>query len=470
MTEKILIAEDDPITQQLMVSLLIHKFGYEVVAVDNGKDAISELGKSPSQFGAILLDVEMPEMGGMETLSYIRSRYTDIPVIMLTADTKAQTAVEAVKLGAYDYMNKPFDPTHLQVVLQNAIRMRTMTDQLSRYKRKEDGKLSFNDMIGHDAGLNLAVKAGRKAATTMAPVLITGETGTGKELFARAIHGESSRAGSPFVAINCGAIPEHLIESTLFGHEKGAFTGAINKSIGKFREANGGTIFLDELGELPLEAQVKLLRVLQEQEVEPVGATKPEKIDVRVISATHQNIEQQVREGSFRQDLFFRLNVLPIHLPSLSERKEDIMLLAEYFLRQAAAEDMIPLKRLTSHAKGYLISHEWPGNIRELSNLMRRVCVWCEGETITIESLKSIHLDQLGMSPSAEIREFTTSDILISLKRPDGSTKTMEELEEEIMRSALQETGGNITHAADQLAIAKSTFYRKIKAFDTKSN
>lgn len=466
MPHTILLAEDDKITQKLMSTLLVGKLGYQIIAVDNGKQAVAELNKqNHDTFSAILLDINMPHMDGFEVLEFVRARYAHIPTIMLTGDTKAETVVKAIKLGAYDYINKPVDAAHLEVTLKNAIRMHDMAAELARIKRNHGSHLHFSDMVGFDLGLAPCIDIGTKAARTESPVMISGETGTGKELFARAIHGESSRAGRPFVAINCGAIPEKLIESILFGHEKGAFTGATEKTLGKFREADGGTIFLDELGDLPLDAQVKLLRVLQEHEVEPVGAAVPIKIDVRVISATNRNLEQQVKDSSFREDLFFRLNVLPVTLPALRERKDDIPLLAEYFLSQAALEDTTALKRLSSDARVYLTECSWPGNIRELANLMRRASIWCNDSEIDDSDLRALNTNNEMVMPATHASSPSRDTLL--LKHNDGSYKTMEQIEKEVMQTVLSLENSNITHTADKLGIAKSTFYRKMQQFNS---
>lgn len=462
-TPTLLLAEDDPFQRQLMTTLLQGKFGYQVVAVENGKQVIAELNKhNHDTFAALFLDVEMPHMGGLEVLETIRYTHAHIPAIMLTSNTKPETVVKAIKLGAYDYLNKPVDSTHVQVTLNNAIRMHTMSCELARVKRNRDGQLGFGDMVGHDVGLAPCIAVGRKAARTQAPVMITGETGTGKELFARAIHGESARAGKPFVAINCGAIPEKLVESILFGHEKGAFTGATERTLGKFREADGGTVFLDELGELPLDAQVKLLRVLQEQEIEPVGASKPVKVDVRIISATNRHLEEQIEQKTFREDLFFRLNVLPIKMPALRERATDVVLLAEYFLLQAATDDGSTLKRLSGDARAYLQQCHWSGNIRELANLMRRASVWCESDHITSVDLKEL-------SPKEKIQTNLPQAVgilaehSIALHHHSGEHKTLSDIEAEVIRRVLISENNNITHAADKLGVARSTFYRKIQ-------
>ena len=322
MPTKILIADDDATQRRLIAMLLIKKLGYKIVEAENGREALSILDADQNEqsIQLIILDLRMPELDGFAVLEQINEKYPGRPVIILTGSQDVQDAVNAMQLGATDFMTKPVSSERMIVSVQNALKLSTLTKEVTRLKKQESGTFGFTDLIGYEGGLAQVVNISRKAASSDIPTLITGETGVGKEVFARAIHGESNRAGAPFIAVNCGAIPENLVESTLFGHEKGAFTGAIQKSAGKFREAEGGTIFLDEVGDLPLDAQVKLLRVLQQKEVEPVGAGRAVPVNVRIISATHRNLEDAVRAGKFRDDLYFRLNVFKIELPPLRGR------------------------------------------------------------------------------------------------------------------------------------------------------
>jgi DNA-binding NtrC family response regulator len=475
MQPRLLLAEDEPVQRQMLSSLLSRKLGYQVTAVENGKEAIAALRTAaPDTFDVVLLDIQMPVMDGFEALRTIHRLMPDVSVLMLTAQKDTDLAVKAIKEGAVDFIVKPPHPDHLDVILKNTLQMRQMRRELSRLKRDKEGGLFFSDLIGYQTGLKEVVQFGRKAAQSDVPVLIHGETGVGKELFARAIHGESKRSGAPFIAINCGAIPANLVESILFGHEKGAFTSATHKTIGKFREAEGGTIFLDEIGELPAEAQVKLLRVLQQQEVEPVGATRPVKVDVRILSATHRDLHSQIRQGAFREDLYFRLNVLPITIPSLRERPEDILLLAEAFIKRFAVLDGIFPKPLTQAAQQYLTSCSWTGNVRELENLIRRSLVLSEESHITDALLHQLHdkeysnretfsLSQPIIPTQAASHPLATAGCFIALQQQDGTFKTMAEIEQEVMQAVQKYHNGNITQAAAALAIAKSTFYRKIQ-------
>lgn len=459
MMDTILIAEDEPVQRQMLSTLLTKKLGYKTIAAENGREVMQHIQSSNiGDISAVLLDLEMPEMDGFEVLTQLRHYRPDLPVVILTARDETSIAVKAIKAGASDFIVKPTDPTHLDVALKNAIRLSTLSRELTRLKRDREGAMAFRDVVGHDGGLADAVAYGRKAAASDVPVLMTGETSTGKELLARAIHGESKRTGAPFIAIHCGAIPEQTIENILFGYEKGAFAGATTRSPGKFREAERGTIFLDDIHALPADAQVKLLRLLQQREIEPVGAEKPVKVNVRIISATDRDLKTEVKEGRFREDLYFRLNVLTIHLPSLRKRRSDILPLADYFLHRISSLDALHLKPLTADARHYLTDYAWPGNLRELEGLIHRALVLCEGDAIDRRLLKSIHETQAtGDAPSL------LPGGHIALRNPSGLFKTMAEIEAEAMYKTLDYYQNNITRAAEALGMAKSTFYRKMK-------
>ncbi len=462
MADTILIAEDDPVQRAMISMLLTKKLGYKTVATADGKEAVDYIRSSNiGEISAVLLDIEMPVMSGFEALKIIRKYRPDLPVLMLTGTDDTNVAVKAIKEGANDFIVKPPEPSHLDIAIKNAIKFSDLARELHKLKRDKEGALTFSDLVGCNSGLAEAVSYGRKASASDVPVLVMGETGVGKELFARAIHGESKRVGSPFVAINCGAIPENLVESILFGHEKGSFTGAITRTIGKFREAENGTIFLDEIGELPMEAQVKLLRVLQQKEVEPVGAGRAVKINVRIISATNRDLRKDVQNGKFREDLYFRLNVLPITIPPLRERSQDILLLADYFIKKLTVSEGLPPKVLEADAREYISSRAWSGNVRELENFIHRALVLSDSESISRNSLVQIH-DGINISAPVVERRVAPS-LHINLRNTDGSFKAMEDIELEAMNSVLNHYENNITRAADALGIAKSTFYRKIK-------
>jgi DNA-binding NtrC family response regulator len=449
----------------MLAHLLERKLGYEVTVAGNGQEAILAVNAATQRpFSVVLLDINMPVMDGLAALTILRKNHPELPVIMLTAQTDTTTAVTAIKQGAIDFIVKPPEPEHLGITLHNVLRMQAMSCELSKIKRKQEGALGFADLIGYQTGLARIVAQGHRAALTEASVLIYGETGVGKELFAQAIHGESGRKGSAFIAVNCGAIPENLVESTLFGHEKGAFTGAVSKSLGKFREADGGTLFLDEVAELPPSAQVKLLRALQQREVEPVGAGRPLAVDVRIVAATHRDLREEVRAGRFREDLYFRLNVLPITIPPLRDRTEDIATLSRYFIDRAAAVDRLPTKTLSPRALSYLQQYHWAGNVRELENLMRRAVVLCDTAIIDVADLAAFHAEsdapqQLTPSP---LSHTYAPHLQLDLQKHGQQFKTMQEIENETILRMLEHHQGNITHTATALGLAKSTFYRKL--------
>jgi DNA-binding NtrC family response regulator len=459
MPETILVCEDDPVQRKMIVLLLTRKLGYLVIEAETGREALTRIDTSNvGDIHAVLLDIGMPGMDGHETLRHIRKHRPDLPVLMLTAQEDTKSAIKAFKAGASDFIIKPPVVMQLDVALKNAIRMSTLSRELTRLKKDKEGALGFDNLIGYDGGLADAIAYGRKAAASDIAVLITGETSTGKELLARAIHGESRRVGASFIAINCSVIPQHAIESILFGHEKGAVAGAIARSIGRLREAERGTVFLDDIHLLPRDAQVKLLRVLQEREIEPVGASKPVKVNIRVISATDHDLRAEVHAGRFREDLYFRLNVLTIDMPSLRSRQEDILPMVEYFIRRISSMDGLPVKTLAADAKRYLKEYAWPGNVRELEGLVHRALVLCEDEVIDRDLLMQIHdKNTSGKLPSV------SSGKNINIMQHDGLFKSMEQIECEVMQVALEHFGQNITRAAEALGIAKSTFYRKRK-------
>lgn len=450
MADTILIGEDEPVQRRMLASLLTKKLGYKTAMAENGRQVLKRVrGSNFGDISAVLLDLEMPEMDGMAALKELRKLRPDLPVLILTARDDTAVAVEAIREGASDFIVKPADPVQLDVALKNAIRMSTLSRELTKLKRDREGALGFADLIGHDGDLAQAVGYARKAAASDVAVLMTGEISTGKELLARAIHGESKRVGAPFVALHCGAIPEASMESALFGE-------TAKRTQGKFREAERGTIFLDDIHALSHDAQVKLLRMLQQREIEPVGASMPVKVNVRVISATDRDLKEEVQAGRFREDLYFRLNVLTIAMPALRERKQDILPLAEYFLHRLSSADGLKLKSLSPDARHYLTEYAWPGNMRELEGLIHRALVLSEGETITRSLLKAIH--ETGADAAVPI-----IGPHVALKKANGLPKTMAEIEAEVMGKTLEQYDGNITRASEALGMAKSTFYRKIK-------
>lgn len=460
MSANILIVEDDFSQSDLIRRLLKRKLGYTSISAANGQEALNIIGSDDiGDIKLVIMDLKMPVMDGMEALEIMRVKYPNLPVIMLSGSRDLEDAKRAVELGAIDFLNKPFDGERLKVTVQNALKLSELSSELKLLKNKTTGLVKFEDIIGHDRGLIQTVAYARKAAKADIQVLITGETGTGKEVFARAIHGESSRSGKPFIAINCAAIPAQLIESTLFGHEKGAFTSAFHKSLGKFREADGGTIFLDEIGDLPLESQVKLLRVLQQKEVEPVGAPKPIPVDVRIISATHQNLEQAVKNGKFREDLYFRLNVLKIEIPALKERLSDIPLLARYFMSRICTNEGILPKSFSKAADDYMMMQMWPGNVRQLENAVHRALVLCESNLIDANDLIIAN----NSCQYASDDHYAKSGLFINIMHDTGQLKTAEEIKDEFINLALNIHRQNFIQTAKAIGVSKSTLYNRKK-------
>jgi DNA-binding NtrC family response regulator len=375
---------------------------------------------------------------------------------MLTSSDDTTIAVKAIKEGASDFIVKPAEPTHLDIAIKNAMRLSALSQELAKLKRDKEGTGAFTDLVGHRGGLAATIAYGRKAAASDVPVLLMGETGVGKELFARMIHGESKRVGAPFVALNCSSVA-HNIEQALFG----APSAAVPQNLGKIHAAEGGTLFLDDITELSPDAQVRLLRVLQQREIEPASGGRPIRVNVRIISATDRDITREVQTGRFREDLYFRLNVLPITIPALREHRQDIVPLAEHFIQRIAVSDRLSPKTLAADAIDYLMHHPWPGNVRELEGLIHRALVLAESETIDRALLTQIH--ESASIATAPVERRAPAALHINLRHGDGSFKTMDEIEAETLRTVLAHYEGNITRASDILGLAKSTFYRKIK-------
>src|SRR6186997_513853 len=382
MAATILIADDDAVARRL-VENMVQKCGYETVVVDSGDAAISALTAPDAQIiDAVVLDLVMPGLDGMGVLAKIREAGLNIPVIVQTAHGGIDNVVSAMRAGAHDFVVKPVGLERLQVSLRNALNASALKGELQRIKHSREGRLTFADIVTRSAAMTSVLRTAEKAAASSIPVLVEGESGVGKELIARAIHGSGERKSKPFVAVNCGAIPDNLVESILFGHEKGSFTGATEKHLGKFAEASGGTLFLDEVGELPPAAQVKLLRAIQEGQVDPVGGRKPVKVDVRIISATNRNLIADAKSGRFREDLFYRLHVFPITVPPLRERPEDIPDLVRHFLVRFAAEEGKRIRAVSADALTLLNTYPWPGNVRQLENAVFRAVVLADGDEI----------------------------------------------------------------------------------------
>jgi two-component system response regulator PilR (NtrC family) len=378
--EKILVVDDEQSLRDVL-SIMLKRAGYAVTNVCDGDEAIEQLNKEI--FDLVITDLRMPKVDGMEVLKAVKSSSPETVVLVITAFATADSAVEAMKHGAYDYLTKPFQVDEVQLIIRNALEKRRLTTENMLLKREMASQSSFAQLVGQSEAMQKVFDVVRKVADSKSNVLICGESGTGKELVARAIHYNSARSAMPFVAVNCSAVPETLLESELFGHMKGSFTGAISNKAGLFEVANGGTVFLDEIGDTTPTIQVKLLRVIQEREFRRVGGNQDVKVDVRIIAATNKDLEKAVADGSFREDLYYRLDVIPIKLPPLRMRSGDIPLLVSHFLDKFSHESGKPAPTLTQDAVHVLLSHEWRGNVRELENLMERVVAFSTGAPVT---------------------------------------------------------------------------------------
>jgi DNA-binding NtrC family response regulator len=484
MAANILIADDDPV-QRRLVENMVQKCGYETVVVDSGDAVIARLtGSDAAAVDAIVLDLVMPGLDGLGVLTKLRDAGLDIPVIVQTAHGGIDNVVSAMRAGAQDFVVKPVGMERLQVSLRNALNTSALKGELQRIRHSRDGRLTFSDIITRSEAMAGVMRTAQKAAASAIPVLIEGESGVGKELFARAIHGSGERKSKPFVAVNCGAIPDNLVESILFGHEKGAFTGATERHMGKFVEASGGTLFLDEVSELPLTAQVKLLRALQEGAVEAVGGRKPVKVDVRIVSATNRKLLDRVKSGQFREDLFYRLHVLPVTIPPLRARREDIPHLLRHFLARFGAEEHRTITGITGEAMAHLAQLEWPGNIRQLENAVYRAVVMSEDDQLGPADFPIISA-QSAVAPEARGEPLIVSPALnatattlvsgieipiaplplngmLAMLTGSGEMRPLEEMEHEIIRFAIGHYRGQMSEVARRLKIGRSTLYRKL--------
>jgi DNA-binding NtrC family response regulator len=500
MSEIILIVDDDPV-QRRLIENMARRFGYETVVAEGGDAAVAALfGADQPRIDCVVLDLMMPDLDGLGVLARMREAGLKIPVIVQTAHGGIDNVVSAMRAGAVDFVVKPVGVERLQVSLRNALAANALESEFLRLKRSRTGTLTFGDIITRSQRMQAVLRIAEKAAGSTIPVLIDGESGVGKELIARAIHGSGERRAKPFVAVNCGAIPDNLVESTLFGHEKGAFTGATERHIGKFVEASGGTLFLDEVGELPLAAQVKLLRALQEGEVDPVGGRKPVKVDVRLISATNRELADAMRAGRFREDLFYRLNVFPITVPPLRDRPEDIPDLVRHFLVRFNAEEGKRIRAVTADAVAMLAAHAWPGNVRQLENAIFRAVVLAESDEIGRGELPQIAVQLQAMptpaAPAAAGAEpidrgdapaplplMLAVDASAPPSAPDmasapdpaslmggiplldaaGEVRPLEAIEADAIRLAITHYRGQMSEVARRLHIGRSTLYRKLK-------
>jgi DNA-binding NtrC family response regulator len=480
MAARILLVDDDPVQRRLLDNM-VRKFGHEPVLAEGGDQAAKML-TCGERYDCVVLDLVMPDLDGLGVLARMRGAGNTTPVIVQTAHGGIDNVVSAMRAGAVDFVVKPVGGERLQVSLRNALEKGALEGELSRIKRSQAGTLTFKDIVTRSGKMQSVLRAAEKAAASVIPVLIEGESGVGKELIARAIHGSGERKAKPFIAVNCGAIPDNLVESILFGHEKGAFTGATEKHAGKFLEASGGTLFLDEVGELPPAAQVKLLRAIQEGEVEPVGGRKPVKVDVRIISATNRNLIDDVKTGRFREDLFYRLHVFPLAVPPLRERNEDIPDLVRHFLARIAAEEGKRVRTVSGEALALLRRHRWPGNVRQLENTMFRAVVMAEGDSIGIDEFPQIAAQVSGQPatqspvlhlvpepalvegpPLVELDPHPLPELgMLSVLNAHGDVRPLEDIEAEVIRFAISHYRGQMSEVARRLRIGRSTLYRKL--------
>ena len=446
MSKRVLIVDDEESIRSSLEKLLSFE-KFKTFTAPDGQKALDIVGGE--RIDIVLLDIKMPGMDGLEVLQKIKETHSNLPVVIISGHGTIATAVEATKLGAFDFIEKPIDMERLLLTVRNGIRQGELARQNVQLRERAGVKTKI---VGEHPEILAIMKTIERVAPTNARVLIMGENGTGKELVARRLHEVSLRAHEPFVEINCAAIPEDLIESALFGHEKGAFTGAISQKIGKFEIADGGTLFLDEVGDMSLSAQAKVLRVLQESTFERVGGTETKKVDVRVIAASNKDLLSEAAKGTFREDLYYRLNVVPIKIPPLRERKSDIKLLTEYFFEEVSNELGNPPKKLSPGALDVLMDYSWPGNVRELMNLIERLCILTPGDVIRREDLPPLELtreedllkDPFGLKTYQDFKDFTEKEFLIK---------------------KLRENNGNVSRTARQLKMQRSNLYKKLEKY-----
>ncbi len=444
---------DDLMDQRRLCLLALKPEGFRCQEFSSAEEALGAINNPDLETpDAMLLDVALPGMSGLELLEIIKDKKPNLPVVIMTVKDSTEIAVEAVQLGAADFVSKPFEPARLPVSIHNAIEKCKLKEELIELKNEGQKQ---SEIIGQSQPMQKLFKVMQKAAGSDINALVTGESGTGKELIALKIHDGSNRKGKPMVAVNCGAIPENLVESVLFGHEKGSFTGATEKRTGKFQEAHGGTLFLDEIGELKMDVQVKLLRALQEKEVEPVGASRPEPVNIRLICATHRDLAQMVADGTFREDLYYRINVFPMHIPPLRERKEDIPLLIKHFIKKTCEQEKMPVKRIGLHSLKRLEDFPWPGNVRQLENAVYRAVILSDTQTLELTDFP-LNLGTVNKPQSENVMgydKFTSIEEMPSLA----------EVEESHIRQVIDKSNGNMALASRVLGIGRSTLYRRAK-------
>jgi DNA-binding NtrC family response regulator len=450
MTAKILVIDDEDSMCNFM-EIMLSKEGYQVDTTTSGKDGLALLKER--EYDLVIADLNMPEMSGLDVLKEVKSFKQDQELIVMTAYASVDTAIEAMKQGAADYITKPFKVDEIKLVIEKSINHKRLRQENDSLKKQLHGDSSFDNFIGVSEAVVKLKKLAKRVAATDSTVLIRGESGTGKDLIAKAIHHHSPRSSGPFVTINCAALPETLLESELFGHKKGAFTGAIKDKEGLFKVADGGTFFLDEVGNTSTAIQVKLLRVLEDKKITPVGDTKPIEVDVRLIAATNSDLEEEVRMGRFRADLFYRLNVIPIFIPPLRERREDIELLTKHFITKFCQKANIPVKEISDEAMELLTRYHWPGNVRELENTIERAVLLNRSDVLDVSDFP----DRLRQPQPVSL-----------VKDTEPPTPTLESIEKAYIHYVMSQTKGKKTEAAEILGIDPSTLYRKIQRYNLK--
>ncbi len=501
MTAHILVVDDDPVQRRLLKNA-VERYGHVAHVAENGRLALDFVKRNRRQINVIVLDLMMPELDGLGFLQAASEMALEIPVIVQTGQGGIETVVQAMRAGAFDFVVKPVSPERIAASIANALKVDHRESKVKAVRKTKGASVSFGDIVSASPDMLRVIDLAQRAAQSNIPVVLEGESGVGKEMIARAIQASGDRANKPFITVNCGAIPANLVESILFGHEKGAFTGATERHTGKFMEADGGTLFLDEIGDLPLDVQVKLLRAVQQGEIETVGAAKVQKVDVRLISATNKDLIEEVRAGRFREDLYYRLNVFPITIPALRRRKEDIPHLARVFTERFSAEQKLerPL-HVGAGAMALLTSYDWPGNIRQLENAVFRAVVLAEGPDLTekdfpqiaaqVPDYQSPELLATAVAPvedgdsQDDAEQRSMSDMLRAARAEaarsmqmfggpenvivstddSGDVRKLADVEEELIRFALKFYRGQMSQVARKLGIGRSTLYRKLKDY-----
>ncbi len=448
---RLLVVDDEP-AQREMLAAILDRAGFDVVTAPDGEQALQRL--ESETYDLLLTDQRMPKMNGLELLEQVQRIQPGLPVVLMTAHGTVSTAVEAMKRGAADYLTKPFERDELLLVIDKAIRQRRLEDEVASLHGVLQQRFRLDNIIGGSEAMQAVFSLIERVSFADVPVLITGESGTGKELVARAIHQKSNRSTGPFVALNCAAIPENLLESEFFGHERGAFTGAVRAHAGRFEQADGGTLFLDEVGAMRVDLQAKLLRAIQEHEIQRVGSTAPRKVDVRILAATCDDLEQSIRDRSFREDLYYRLNVVPIAMPALRDRIDDIPLLVQHFLDAGAAKFQREASELTADALQRIQQYHWPGNVRELENCVQRMLVLSRETRLTVEDLPDSLRAESEAGGGADGFDLPAAGVCLP------------ELERHLIRQALRRTRGSLGPAAKLLGISYKTLQYRIRKYD----